>query len=81
LFEGKTDLTEEQANTLASIFKQLKTTHRIYLLQNIGHQYSNLFSLVAEVLGQEYVIPYHSAEGAVAILRQLSCGIHLESNQ
>lgn len=27
------------------------------------------------------MIPYQSAEGAVAVLRQLGCGLHMEANK
>lgn len=63
------------------IFTDLKKTHRIYLLQKIGHSYSELFTLVAETIGKTSIVPYNSVEGAVAILRQLSCGIHLEASE
>lgn len=59
---------------------ELKKSHRIYLLKKLNHQYSPLFSLVSETLGEDYILPYNTVEGAVAILRQLSCGIHLEGS-
>jgi len=42
---------------------------------------SKLVKLLKELVGKDFVIPYTSTEGAVAILRQISSGLHLEGEK
>lgn len=50
-------------------------------MEKIGHQHNNLFRMVKDVVGDEFMVRYSSVEGAVAVLRQLGCGLHLESER
>lgn len=43
--------------------------------------YGKLFYLVKGIVGEEYTIGYTGVEGAVAILRQLAAGLHLEGDR
>lgn len=67
----------EEITKVREIIIKTLATRRIYLLEKKGHDHDGLFNMLKEVIGPEFTIPYNSVEGAVAILRQLSCGIHL----
>lgn len=55
-------------------------SRRIYLLENRHQETSKLFRMLKELVGPEFTIPYSSMDGAVAIIRQLACGLHLEAD-
>lgn len=74
-----TEASEAEIVKVRSIISKLLATRRIYLLENKNQPPNKLFQLMKELVGPEFTIPYTSLDGAVAILRQMSCGLHLES--
>lgn len=73
--------SEEDVIKVRQIIKKLMETRRLYLLENKNQLNNNLFKMLKETIGPDFVISFSSVEGAVAILRQMSCGLHLESNR
>jgi hypothetical protein len=74
--ENIPEVTIENITKLRVIIKKLKQTHKIYLLVSKNHDIRNpiVRMLKEEALSE---INFQSVEGAVAVLRQLNCGVHL----
>jgi hypothetical protein len=52
---------------------------RVYLLEKQNASLGTIHKILKEMLDPTFIIPYNSTEGAIAIVRQLSCTLHLES--
>ena len=73
------DFTESARNQVKNIMQQFVKSHNVYLLVCRRKMVrSQLIEVIREVGAIE--IGFESTEGAVAILRQLSCTTHLEGN-